>query len=133
MADHMTQSLTELRDAVIADGVVDAAEVGKVRERIYADGAIDHDEADMLFDINDAVSGNANDASWSELFVGAICDYLLKDKKSPGEVDGEEAAWLLDRVQRDQKLDDVERALLKALESKATSLDEKLKSYIASL
>ena len=61
MTDHMTQPLPALRDAIIADGVVDAAEAEKLRERLYADGAIDQAEANFLFDINDAVSGNAND------------------------------------------------------------------------
>jgi hypothetical protein len=98
---------------------------------LYADGKIDQAEAEFMFDINDAVSGNANDPAWQSLFVDAICDYLLKDEVSPGVVDGAEAAWLLERVQRDQQLDDVERALLTALESRATSIDEKVKKFIA--
>ncbi len=132
MADHMTQSLADLQAAVIADGIVDADEVSKLRERLYADGVIDKDEAEFIFNINDAVTGNANDPAWQALFVDAICDFVLKDEQSPGAVDGDEAAWLLERIQRDQQLDDTERALLKALESRATSLDDKLKAYIAS-
>jgi tellurite resistance protein len=128
----MTQSLTKLREAIVADGVVDADEVRKLRERIYADGRIDRDEAELLFDINDAVSGKANDAGWQGLFVDAICDYLLKDEKSPGAVDDQEATWLLERIQRDEKLDDTERALLQAIENRATSIDDKLKKFIAS-
>jgi len=132
MTDHMTQPLAELQKLIIADGVVDADEVKKLRERLYADRVIDQAEAEFLFDVNDAVSGNANDPSWQGLFVDAICDYVLKDEQTPGAVDGAEAAWLLERIQRDEQIDDVERALLKALESRATSLDEKLKAFIAS-
>ena len=98
MADHMTQPLSELCKAIVADGIVDAEEVKKMRERLYADGVIDQEEANFLFDINDAVSGNANDASWQEVFVNAICDYLLKDDKSPGAVDDAEATWLVERM-----------------------------------
>jgi hypothetical protein len=132
MADHMKQTLSELQKTIVADGVVDADEVKKLRERLYADGVIERDEAEFVFNINDAVSGNSNDASWQELFVDALCDYLLQDEKSPGVVDDAEATWLLERIQRDQQLDDAERALLKALESRATSLAEKLKQFIAS-
>lgn len=131
MSDYMTQSLAAIRKAVIADGVVDAAEVKKLRKRLYADGKIDKKEAAFVFDINDAVSGNPNHASWQKLFVETICDYLLKDDKSPGVVDDAEAAWLLKKIQRDEKLDDAERALLKALAKRATSMDKKLKKFIA--
>jgi hypothetical protein len=133
MADHLQQSLDELRQTIIADGVVDADEAKQVRERIYADGVIDRDEAEFLFDVNDAVSGNANATAWQELFVDAICDYVLKDEKSPGVVDDAEATWLLERIQRDEQLDDAERALLEALQSRATSLSNKLKGFIASM
>ena len=74
MTDHMTQPLDELCKSVVKDGIVDRNEVRKLRERIYADRVVDRAEAKLLFDINDAVSGNANDASWQQLFVDAICD-----------------------------------------------------------
>ena len=132
MTDHMNCSLAELKDAVVADGVIDASEAAKIRERLFADGRIDKAEAEFVFDVNDAVSGQANDAAWQSLFVDAICDFLLNDEQSPGVVDGEEAAWLLERIQRDDQLDDTERALLKALKSKATSVADGLLSYMAS-
>lgn len=132
MTNHMTQPLADLRREIVADGVVDADEVKKLRERLYADGVIDQGEAEFVFDVNDAVSGNANDASWQDLFVDAICDYLLKDEQSPGVVDDAETTWLLERIQRDQQLDSTERALLKALEARATSLSKRLKAFIAS-
>jgi hypothetical protein len=131
MSDYMTMSLKDLRKAIIADGVVDADEVKKLKKRLYADGKIDKAEAEFLFDVNDAVSGHDNHASWQKLFVDAICDYLLKDETSPGVVDGAEATWLLKKIQRDEKLDDTERALLKALQKRATSLADKLKKFIA--
>lgn len=99
MSDYMTQSLADLRKSIVADGVVDADEAKKLRERLYADGKIDQAEAEFIFDVNDAVSGNANDPAWQTLFVDTICDYLLKDETSPGVVDGAEAVWLLERVQ----------------------------------
>ena len=133
MADHMSQSLAELCKAIIADGVVDASEVAKLRERLFADGKIDHEEAELLFEINDKVSGQDNDSGWQQLFVDAICDHVLNDDDSPGAVDDREATWLLERVQRDEQVDEVERALLKEIGRRATSMNDNLRSYIASL
>ena len=48
-------NLTELKKELIADGVIDAAEVKTIKEVIYEDGKIDKEEAEFLFDINDAV------------------------------------------------------------------------------
>ena len=132
MSDHMNKSLSELKQAIIEDGIVDAAEVAQLRERLYADGVIDREEADFLFAVNDAVSGNANDSSWCDLFVESICDHLLKDDESPGAVDKSEAAWLIAQIRGDNNVDDNERALLAALGKKATSIPDSLKELIES-
>ena len=49
MSDHMDKPLDELAADIVADGIVDADEVAKMRERLYADGIIDRAEADFLF------------------------------------------------------------------------------------
>ena len=67
MTDYMNDSLADLKAAILDDGIIDDDEVGKLRERLYADGVIDREEADFLFDLNDAVSGKDNAASWGEL------------------------------------------------------------------
>ncbi|MDR0573061.1 MAG: TerB family tellurite resistance protein [Tannerella sp.] len=105
----------ELKKSILADGVIDEAEVKQLREVLYADGKIDRDEADFLFELNDAVSGKANHSSWETLFVEAISAYLLED----GIVDDEEAKWLLSKIQGDGRLDKIEKALLVNLKSKA--------------
>ena len=133
MTDHMTQPLDELCKSVVKDGIVDRNEVRKLRERIYADRVVARAEAKLLFDINDAVSGNANDASWQQLFVDAICDHLLKNHNSPGAIDASEASWLLNSIQQDRQVDSTERALLKSLQDRATSLDAELATFISSL
>ena len=48
------KSLEELKKDVLEDGVIDAKEVQEIEKVIYADGKIDQDEADFLFDLNDA-------------------------------------------------------------------------------
>lgn len=114
-------NLQELKKSILADGVIDAQEVKQLKEALYADGQIDKEEAEVLFELNDAVSGKANDVSWKAFFVEAISDYLLNDESSPGEIDEEEAKWLLSHIQGDGQMDEIEKALLENLKAKAKS------------
>jgi uncharacterized tellurite resistance protein B-like protein len=116
--------LQELKKSILADGVIDEAEVKQLREVLYADGKIDTEEAEFLFELNDAVSGKANHSSWETLFVEAISSYLLEDETSPNEIDAEEAKWLLSKIQGDGQLDKTEIALLENLKKKAKSFPE---------
>ncbi len=61
---------------------IGAGEVDLLRRMLYAFGgdghsAITRTEADILFDINDAVGNADNHPSWSDLFVKAIANYLM--------------------------------------------------------
>ena len=112
-------TLQELKKSILADGVIDEAEVKQLREVLYADGKIDREEAEFLFALNDAVSGKANHSSWEALFVESITSFLLEDEASPGEIDDDEAQWLLAKIQGDGQLDGAEKALLASLKSKA--------------
>ena len=117
-------ALSELKTSILADGVIDEAEVKQLREVLFADGEIDQEEAEFLFELNDAVSGKENHSSWETLFVEAITSFLLEDEASPGEIDDEEAQWLLAKIQGDGQLDKTEKALLDNLKAKAKSFPE---------
>lgn len=112
MPDHMEKPLDDLAIEVLEDGIIDAEEVNKIKERIYGDDIIDREEADFLFRLNDSVSGASNDPGWKNLFVEALTDHVTKDKQSPGMVDEEEAAYLISKIEGDGKVDEVELALL---------------------
>jgi len=114
--------LNELKKSILADGVIDEQEVKQLREVLYADGIIDKEEAEFLFDLNDAVSGKNNHASWSTLFIEAISSFLLEDETSPGEVDEDEAKWLMSKIEGDGKIDDIEKALLLNIKKKAKKI-----------
>lgn len=43
-------NLQEFKAELLADGVIDAEEVAKLKEVLYADGIIDKEEADFLFE-----------------------------------------------------------------------------------
>ena len=57
------KALEELKKSVLEDGIIDAAEVKEIRDVVYADGKIDQEEAEFLFELNDAVSGHNNHSS----------------------------------------------------------------------
>lgn len=130
MSEHMTKPLDELAADVLADGVIDADEVGRIRERIYADGVIDREEADFLFKLNDGASGAANDPGWEALFVEAISDHVLKDETSPGEIDDDEAAYLIEKIKADAKVDDVELALITNITANATKCSDSFNAFV---
>ena len=130
MKDHMTAPLSELKTQILEDGIVDAEEVAQMKERLYADGVIDREEADFLFAINDAVSGKANDASWQTLFVEAITAHVLEDEASPGEIDEDEAAWLVKNIQADGQVDAIEKALVENILAKAKSVPDSVRNLI---
>ena len=96
---------------VTEDGVVDCDEVDVISGAIYEDGVIDRQEADFMFRVNDAVSGNDNCPAWKDLFVQALSDHIMED----GIIDGEELAYLEEKIGMDGQVDDVERALIEEL------------------
>jgi len=59
------------------------ADVELLRRAVFALGGegnieVSRREADLLFDINDAVHGEANDPAWAEFFVRAVADSVLR-------------------------------------------------------
>jgi hypothetical protein len=131
--DFSTAPLADVVKSILADGIIDDAEINALKNRLYADGKIDTEEAEALFQINDAAKGKSNSAEWNKFFADAISDYLLRDEKSPGIIDDDEAKWLIAKIERDGEIDDNEKFLLKTIKEKATSLPptlrEKLKTW----
>jgi len=71
-----------MQDDGPAPGRVTKAEVDLLRRILYAfagngNVAITRSEADVLFAINDATAGAKNDASWNDLFVKAVANFVL--------------------------------------------------------
>lgn len=130
MTDYMKTPLKELAKDIVADGVVDTAEVAGMRKRVYADGVVDRDEANFLFAVNDAVSGHKNAPGWQKLFVEALTDHVLGDKSSPGEVDEKEASYLISKIKGDRQVDAAELALLVNITAKAKATCPKFQKFV---
>ena len=120
------KTLEELKKELLADGIIDAAEVKELEEVLYEDGVIDKDEADFLFELNNAVSGKENAPEWKNFFVKAITSFVLDDEQSNGEVDDEKAKYLYDQIKGDGKIDDIEKALLENIKAKSKNFPELL-------
>ncbi len=122
--------LQDIKNKFLLDGVIDADEVKVLEAVIYDDARIDKEEAQLLFEINDAVSGNNNDGSWNEFFIKAISDYLLNDENSPGEIDQDKAEWLYSKIKGDKQIDSLEKELLQYLKSNAKKFPEILEELL---
>ena len=115
------KTLEELKKDLLADGIIDAEEVKTLASVIFEDGIVDKEEADFIFELNNAVSGKANAPEWKDFFVKAITSFVLDDDKSNGEVDDDEAKYLYDQIKGDGQIDDVEKALLENIKAKSNN------------
>lgn len=128
-------TLKSVKEAVLDDGVVDLEEVQMLKKVIYGEGgaggtSVDRSEADLLFEINDAVTGKDNTTEWTEFFVEAISSHVLDDDESPNEIDEAEGDWLISQIEGDGEYDETEKALLANIKAKATAITGKLKLKI---
>lgn len=66
----------------LAPGKISEPEVELLRRILYAFGgggnvAVTRDEADVLFDIDEAVAGSLPNAAWTDLFVKAVANVMM--------------------------------------------------------
>ncbi len=104
-ADLASFILGKVKAAIAAAGHVDAANVAMLRRLVFAGGGpgnvgVTRDEADALFDINDACKGGPNDETWPDFFAKAVANSLTA--VSPFKVESREDsakddAWLSER------------------------------------
>lgn len=90
-------------EEIVSRGSIRNADVLKLRAAFYAEGAISREEAEALIHLNDACP--VKDASWAELFVEAISDYLVNDAEPKGYIVAENADWLIEAIGRDGRID----------------------------
>lgn len=120
-------NLDQLKNEHLADGIIDSDEVKSIKSVTYEDGRIDKNEADFLFELNDAVSGKDNAPECKDLFVDAITALVLEDEVSPNEIDSDEDDYLCNQIKGDGQVDDIKRALL--VNIKANNIRGSLKQY----
>ena len=112
--------LQELKKDILEDGIIDVNEVTRIKTILYADGVIEKEEAEFLFALNDEAGDNSC-PEWSDFFVQAIADFLLRDEISPNKIDDDEALWLVAKIGTDGKVDSNEKLILEKLKSEANN------------
>jgi len=87
-------------------GVIDRADVAILSRLVYGGGSgggltITRREADLFFDLNDAIRGRENAEEWRDLFVKVIASHLMFPRGVPHIPDADEMLrrdqWLKDR------------------------------------
>jgi hypothetical protein len=91
---------SEILARVQSSGRVSAEDALAARRIVYRDdGAIDPNEIEMLFRIDEAAK--TADPSWSALIVEAGTDYIVNQKEPAGYIDEANANWLVSRISAD--------------------------------
>ena len=124
----MTMHFRELAEQAKIDGRVSAEELLGLRREVWANGAIEPDEAEALFVLNRNLAECSND--WSDAFVEALVEHLLAGGSPRGYVTQQQADWLIAQIDADGRVETVaELELIARLFERASAVPENLKSY----
>jgi hypothetical protein len=99
MTKHMTFDVDRsptIISALIHGGAVSGLDVTWLRREVFADGQVSREQADELFAV--ARSRAAKSADWTPFFVEMITDHVLWQSRPTGIVSGEDAEWLVGKV-----------------------------------
>ena len=125
----MTFSFSDLSQALRGGSPISAEDVLAARRWAWSDGGISPAEADTLFEINQMCGDPSPE--WVDFFVEAIAEHVVNRVPPRGYVGEAEAAWLIDRIDRDGRVDSgAELELLVKIVETALNVPDALKSYV---
>lgn len=84
--------------------------VEELREEIIADGVVTKEEVEMLWEKKDSQEGDTT-SEFDAFFAEAVMAWLLAD----GEISDEKAQYLIDKINEDDAIDDAEDELLESI------------------
>lgn len=116
-------TLNELNSKIATGDKITDSDVFKIHEYLF-EGGMTRDKGNFLFDLKNHAAKGKLPASFKSLFVDAICNLLLEDENSPGEMDSDEAKWLRAKIQYNGRIDDFDKALLNAIKQKSINFPE---------
>lgn len=88
---------------IVNRGRLDGADLRALKQVFYEDGIVTAEEANLLFDLNDAC--RERPADWADFFVEAITDYVVFQERPQGYLTADNAHWLIDRISHDGRVD----------------------------
>lgn len=87
----------------------ESVNVEELRKEVMADGVVTKEEVEMLWDKKD--SQDVTTCEFGSFFAEAVMAWLLAD----GQIDEEEAQFLIDKINEDVDIDDAEAELLESI------------------
>lgn len=87
----------------------ESVNVKELRKEVMADGVVTKEEVEMLWDKKD--SQGCTTCEFDAFFAEAVMAWLLAD----GQIDEEEAQFLIDKISEDADIDDAEAELLESI------------------
>ena len=118
-------NLQEIKQAVLAKGRIDGAELEALRRQVYAKDKIERQEADYLVELHKRVQHMT--PAFEQFFYQAIKGHIL----AHGRIDAEEAAWLRQMLFADGKIKDEERKFLNELKGEAKKVSPEFDTLFA--
>jgi len=124
----MTFSFTSLAETVRAGAPLSPEDVLSARRWAWGDGAISAQEAETIFELN-RLAGTPT-PEWADFFVEAMTAYVVNRLAPRGYVDEANADWLIERIDRDGRVDTMAELelIVKVLET-ALGVPAVLKAY----
>lgn len=125
----MTLHFADFARQAAADGTISAEEVLALRRAGWGDGVLQPDEAEALFELNDALTEPS--VAWSDFFVEAIGEFVVNGTAPKGYVSEDNAIWLIARIERDGALETLtELELLVRVLERGCNVPAALKAYV---
>lgn len=124
----MSMHFSDIAEQALADGAICADDVLALRRAGWANGRIDPDQAEIIFEINSRLDHPG--VEWTDFFVEAIAEYVVNQMEPRGYVTERNADWLTARIEHDGRLHSMTEleALVRVFE-KALNVPEALRAY----
>lgn len=124
----MTKPLEDVTAMIRQARKLGAEETLALRRVVWPDGQISAAEAGILFELNHA--SPAASPEWVDFFVEAITAYIVEQTEPRGYVSDENAAWLMQSIDHDGRVDTMaELELLVRVIERAENVPDDLKAY----
>jgi len=114
-----------LKDVLLADGTIDAAETELLKKELLADATIDGEEIEFLVQLRKEAKSVS--AAFEEFFFLALKKNILAD----GVVDAEEVKRLREIIFADGTVDALEKKFLQELKKEAKKVAPEFDALIA--
>jgi hypothetical protein len=124
------KSLEQFNNELLADRIIDSADVEKLSEILFEDGELILKRQSFFLKSMIPFPAEIMNLKRESLFIDAIRSSLLEHENSPSEIDAEEASQLYYKIKGDGQIDGTENNLLLNLKNKAKSFTSTLEPLL---